>query len=378
MQRRAFMKAGVAGALGVGLAPLDGPATPISSLFSPRHRAPNGPIRLSSNENPLGLSPAARSAIIDALGDANRYPGGPRGPVIEALAAKHGVAPNQVVLGNGSSEVLQMATQCAGGRDLMVIVADPTFEDVPGYARDIGLRVEKVPLRPDWSHDLDRMQDLARDAIGPVLVYICNPNNPTGTLTRSADLDAWIAQAPDRVLFAVDEAYYEFVDDPSYWSAQKWIATHKNVLVIRTFSKIYAMAGLRLGYAIAHPEAAARLSAYASGNNANYLALVAARAALGDAAFERKSLETNRAGMQVAHRCLDELGLEYLPSHTNFLMHRIQGDLATYNRRMREKNVQVGRAFPPMLNYSRVSIGLPEEMEVWAEALRSFRQQGWV
>jgi histidinol-phosphate aminotransferase len=222
------------------------------------------------------------------------------------------------------------------------------------------------------------MRALARDAIGPVLVYICNPNNPTGTLTASKDLDAWIAEAPERVLFAVDEAYYEFVSDPSYWSAEKWIATHKNVFVVRTFSKIYAMAGLRLGYALAHPEAADRLSRYSAGNNANYLALVAAQASLSDRPFEQKSLDTNRAGLRVAHRCLDELGLEYLPSHTNFLMHRIQGDLATYNRRMRERDVIVGRAFPPMLSYSRVSIGLPEEMEVWAEALRSFRKQGWV
>ncbi|HEX9580792.1 MAG TPA: aminotransferase class I/II-fold pyridoxal phosphate-dependent enzyme [Gemmatimonadales bacterium] len=378
MRRRVFMKAGLAGALGVGLSPLKGSAEGISSVFSPRGRAPNGPIRLSSNENPLGLSAAARSAIIDNLGDANRYPGSPRGPVIEALAAKHRVKPEQVVLGNGSSEVLQMATQCAGGREVMVIVADPTFEDVPGYARDIGLRVEKVPLRPDHSHDLDRMRAVARDAIGPVLVYICNPNNPTGTLTASKELDAWIAEAPEQVLFAVDEAYYEFVSDPTYWSAEKWIATHQNVFVVRTFSKIYAMAGLRLGYAIAHPEAAKRLDHYAAGNNANYLALVAAKASLADGAFEQKSLETNRAGMRVAHRCLDELGLEYLPSHTNFLMHRIQGDLATYNRRMREKDLMVGRAFPPMLSYSRVSIGLPAEMETWAEALRSFRKEGWV
>jgi histidinol-phosphate aminotransferase len=378
MQRRAFMKAGFAGTLGVGLTPFGGSSEGISSLFSPRGRAPNGPIRLSSNENPLGISAAARSAIIENLVHANRYPGSPRGPVVEALAAKHRVKPEQVVLGNGSSEVLQMATQCAGGREVMVIVADPTFEDVPGYARDIGLRVEKVPLRPDYSHDLERMRALARDAIGPVLVYICNPNNPTGTLTASKDLDAWIAEAPERVLFAVDEAYYEFVSDPSYWSAEKWIATHRNVFVVRTFSKIYAMAGLRLGYALAHPEAADRLSRYSAGNNANYLALVAAQASLSDRPFEQKSLDTNRAGLRVAHRCLDELGLEYLPSHTNFLMHRIQGDLATYNRRMRERDVIVGRAFPPMLSYSRVSIGLPEEMEVWAEALRSFRKQGWV
>ena len=191
-------------------------------------------------------------------------------------------------------------------------------------------------------------------------------------------MDRWIGSAPESVTFAVDEAYFEYASDRSYWSAQKWIETHPNVIIVRTFSKIYAMAGMRLGYGIAHPAAAERLERFSAGNNANQLALAAGLASLGDDAFAQKSLAVNREGLQALHRCLKELDLEYLPSQTNFVMHRIQGDLATYNGRMRERGIMVGRPFPPMLTYSRVSIGLPEEMQAFTDALRSFRREGWV
>lgn len=377
MQRRAFVRAGLAaGFAGTALLPSVTRAAPV--IFSPRsRRGPNSPIRLSSNENPLGLSEAARQAVIDALGEANRYPGEYRDALISALAAKHRVEPRQIVLGNGSTEILQMTVQFLGP-DVTIMVADPTFEDVPRYAERIGVRVEKVPLRPDFSHDLDRMRAVAQRATGPVLVYLCNPNNPTGTITDCAEIEAWIQSAPERVQFAVDEAYYEFAQDPRFRSAQKLIAAHPNVFVVRTFSKIYAMAGMRLGYAIAHPDAAQGLARYAANTNTNQLALVAGTASLGDQAFERRSLEVNAQGRKILLHCLDELDLEHLPSHTNFMMHRIQGDLRTYNDRMRQKGLLVGRPFPPMVTYSRVSIGLPEEMETFTEALRSFRQQGWV
>jgi histidinol-phosphate aminotransferase len=377
MERRGFLRTGLVFAA-AGLAPaatLEWPARRALRRI-PGLRA-GAPIRLSANENPLGLSDAARRAIADGLDQANRYPGEWRSQLIAALAAKHQVKPEQIVLGNGSTEVLQMLVQ-AGGPDVTVIVADPTFEDVPRYAERVGVKIEKVPLAAGYTHDLGRMKDIADHASGPVLVYVCNPNNPTGTVTPSADVDRWIESAPERITFAVDEAYFEFADDPAYWTAQKWIATHSNVVVVRTFSKIYAMAGMRLGYGIAHPAGAERLQRYAAGNNANQLALAAGLASLGDDAFARKSLDVNREAKQILVRCLEDLGLEHLPSQTNFMMHRIQGDLKDYNARMRERGLMVGRPFPPMLTYSRVSIGLPEEMRTFTDALRSFRQQGWV
>jgi histidinol-phosphate aminotransferase len=383
MERRTFLRTGVAagllGAGGTAVAPnLFGSTRPsrLNRLF---RSAPNGPVRLSSNENPLGISPAAREAIIDALTVANRYPGTTSREIVEVLAQKHEVRPDNIVLGAGSTEVLQMTVQAMAKPGVQLIVPDPTFEDVPRYAGPFELPVEKVPLLPDLSHDLDRMSALAKRTSGPVFVYVCNPNNPTGTVTPSAPVEEWIAAAPERVWFVVDEAYYEFAEKaPGYRSALPLIETHRNVIVVRTFSKIHGMAGIRLGYGLAHADTIAEVRKYRSSNSANQLVLHAARASLADKEFQARSLEVNHRGIQVAHGVLDELGLEYLPSHTNFLMHRISGDLRTYIDRMRERGIQVGRPFPPMLTYNRLSIGLPDEMAIWAEALRGFRKKGWV
>jgi histidinol-phosphate aminotransferase len=376
MERRVFVRTGLAAGI-AGTALLPSFTRTARAIPIPRSRPGAKVIKLSQNENPLGLSEGARQAIIDALGEANRYPGEYREQLVTALAAKHGVETRQLVMGTGSTEVLQMAVQFLGPNATMV-VAEPTYEDVPRYAERIGTKVEKVPLKADYSHDLDRMKAVTERISGPVLVFICNPNNPTGTITPSADVDAWIQSAPANLTFVVDEAYYEYADDARYWTAKKLLATHANVLVARTFSKIYAMAGMRLGYAIAHPDLAARLARYAAQNNGNQLALVAGKASLGDDAFARKSVQLNKQGRDILTHCLGDLGLETLPSHTNFTMHRIPGELRAYNDRMREKGFIVGRPFPPMLTYSRVSIGLPEEMEAFTEALRDFRKQGWV
>ena len=158
-------------------------------------------------------------------------------------------------------------------------------------------------------------------------------------------------------------------------TALKWVESRPNVLVVRTFSKVYGMAGIRLGYGITHPETASRLVGSATRNNINHLAGVAALASLEDAGFVRQSLDVNERGKEILYGCLDDLGIERLPSHTNFVMHRVNGDLKTYNTRMREHGIRVGRPFPPMLDYSRVSIGLPSEMERFAETLRAFRQE---
>lgn len=375
MERRTFLRAGLAlGAAGigggVGLAP--------RTLASIPKAAPEGPIRLSSNENPLGLAPAARRALLEAMDEANRYPGVRRARLIEALAELHGVAAESIVLGNGSTEVLQMAVQAFYEQGARLILAEPTYEDVPWYAQPYPYVLVRVPLDENHAHDLERMKQAADASPGRALVYLCNPNNPTGTLTASADIDAWIEVASENVFFLVDEAYYDYCQDSGYRSSLRWIAQRPNLLVVRTFSKIYGMAGMRLGYGIAHPRTADRLREFIGRNNANQLALAAALASLGDAELVSRSIEANRRGMEILHGCLDELGLSYLPSHTNFVMHRINGDLETYQKRMLESGIRVGRAFPPMLEYNRLSIGLPEEMGRFAETLRAFRGKGWV
>lgn len=374
MERRAFLQAGLAlGVTGVGA----GTSPPTAFSLTSRVQA-DGIIRLSSNENALGLAPAARRAVIDGIAEANRYPGAKRRELTEALAEKHAVSQDSIVLGCGSTEVLQVMVQSAATRRVTLVTADPTFEDVFDYGGPEDYKVKRVPLNESMAHDIGQMQDLTSRSWDPVLVYICNPNNPTGTLTACRDVEAWIKDAPENVKFMIDEAYFEYVDDAGYWSAMTLIEQHPNVVVARTFSKIYAMAGMRLGYGVAHPDTAAHLRRFMCQMNTNELALRAALASLRDDGLVERSLDANDRAKEIVYRCLEELDLEYLPTQANFVMHRINGELGTYRQRMRENDIWVGRPFPPMLTYNRLSFGLPEEMERFVEILREFRQKGWV
>ncbi len=394
MKRRHFLRtslaAGTAAAatLTVGRA---ASAVPVRSLGLDERRwdrATDGPLRLSSNENSLGPSEAARRAILDGMGEANRYTHGLAGELRARVAAHHGVDEASVVLGNGSTEVLRMAVQAMAGpggwgpSPALLVVPDPTFEHVEQYAGPWGLELLKVPLRPDHRHDIDRMREAARAARGgssrgPVLAYICNPNNPTGTLTPCREIEDWIREADD-VVFLVDEAYFEYVDHPSYRTALPLALERPNVVVTRTFSKVYGLAGLRMGYGLAHPEAARRIQAFSGRSNLNAMGILAATVSLGDDTHLAHSLRTNEDARRVTYDVLDELGLERLPSHANFVLHRISGDQAQYIRRMREAGAWVGRQFPPFLSHNRLSFGTPEEMGRFAEILREFRRRGWV
>lgn len=374
MERRTFLRAGLAAGvagLGTGLGLLP-------DLARARWAPPDDTLRLNSNENPLGLAPAARRAIVEGLGEANRYPRRGRVDLIEALAQLNRLAPENIVLGNGSTEVLQMAVQALADPGAALILADPTFEDVPWYGEPFRYRLQKVALDTRRAHDIGRMRERAAATGTRALVYICNPNNPTGTLTPSVEIDAWIEAAPEQTYFLVDEAYYEYCLSPDYWSCVKWIGERPNVVVTRSFSKIYGMAGMRLGYGLAHPETAERLRRFIGRNNANQLALVAAIASLADKDLIARSRQANARAMGILHECLEELDLEYMPSYTNFVMHRINGQHETYRKRMEEQGVRVGRPFPPLLDHNRISIGTPDEMERFTSVLREFRRKGWV
>jgi histidinol-phosphate aminotransferase len=377
MRRRAFLRSGLLALGAPTVLPAPGGAYP---FLTPRQRRQEGdPIRLSSNENPLGIPPASGQAILGGLDEGNRYPGTSRRALSQAVAERHGVPANSIVLGNGSTEILQMGVQARLDPNLRLVAPAPTFEDVFEYSEPHPwIDLKPVPLLPDHSHDLSAMEEAASGAPGPVLVYICNPNNPTGTLTPVGDVETWIRRAPENVHFLVDEAYFEFVDSEEYRSLDYLAVENPNVVVARTFSKVFGMAGLRLGYGIAHPETARALQAFAAGTNCNHLVLVAGTAALADREWIGKSVAANASSRQMLYSVLEELELEYLPSHTNFVMHRINGDLQQYINRMREAGIRVGRPFPPMLDHNRCSLGLPEEMAKHAETLREFRRKGWV
>jgi histidinol-phosphate aminotransferase len=352
MRRRHFLRSGLLALGAPAVLPKPGNAY---AFLTPRQRRQEGdPIRLSSNENPLGIPPASQEAILGGMEQANRYPGDSRRALAGAVAERHGLPTNALVLGNGSTEILQMGVQARLDPNLRLVAPSPTFEDVFEYSEPHPwIDLKAVPLLPDHSHDLTAMEAAAIGAPGPVLVYICNPNNPTGTLTSVDEVEAWIGRAPDNVHFLVDEAYYEFVDSSDYRSLDQLALENPNVVVARTFSKVYGMAGLRLGYGIAHPDTARALQAFAAGTNCNHLVLVAGAAALADGTWIDRSVAANAESRHVLYSVLDELGLEYLPSHTNFVMHRISGDLRQYITRMREAGIRVGRPFPPMLSFNR-------------------------
>lgn len=371
MERRTFLRTGLATAAAAGTSTLPFlTSCGMGSASDQRSSPTDTTIRLSSNENPLGIAESARQAILDGLGQANRYPHAVADELRSELAAFHGIDPACIVLGNGSTEVIQMTVQAVAKPGTRFITADPTYEDTGRYVEPYQLDLRAVPLTVDYAHDLERMSAQAAGASGTVLMYVCNPNNPTGSLTSSADVEAWLAEAPEGHLFLVDEAYHHYVSDTRYRSALTLATEQPNLVVTRTFSKIYGLAGLRIGYAVAHPATAERLRAFASMGNTNQLAVRAALGCLRDDAFIQQSMSVNEEGSGMLYSTLDELGLEYIPSHTNFVMFRIGEPIEAFNRRMNAQGIRNGRPFPPMLDWSRTSIGLPEEMQVFCDALR--------
>lgn len=379
MRRRDFIGTGAMAGVAVGAGAIWADGGRLAAVAGGRGRpTADGRVRLSSNENPLGISQAAREALVETVVLANRYPAEQHGELAARLAAAHDVSAKQVVLGTGSAEVLQMAVQAYAAPRAKLVMAAPAYEAVVDFQRTEAYELVKVPLTSGHEHDLDRMREVAEGSGRPALVYLCNPNNPTATITSSAAIDAWVADAPEHIFFLADEAYIEYVEDDRMWSSLPWIGRKRNVLVVRTFSKIYGLAGLRIGYGIAHPDTAARLSDFASRNNINQLAIAAAGASFRDEALLTRSRAANRESREMVQVTLDELGLEHMPTQTNFLMHRINGELANYRGRMAEAGFLVGRDFPPMLDWNRLSLGLPEDMGRFCDTLRGFRRKGWI
>jgi len=331
-------------------------------------RGAESAIQLNANENPYGPSDKALAAMTRSQAIAARYPDAYESMMIEEVAKLHGVQPFNVVLGCGSGEILRMADMAFLAPGKNVVVAEPTFEAVLAYARVARGDGIKVPQTADYRHDLPAMA--AACTSNTALVYVCNPNNPTGTIVSRDEMAAFIAAVPRSAIIMVDEAYHHFVEDPRYASCFDWIGKASNVVVVRTFSKIYGMAGMRLGYAVGSRENISAMRAHATSSNSNAAVLEAALASLADATHVPKYKKMMNDTRHWLCAELNKDGRRYIPSETNFVMIDVGGDVVPVIQAFRKKNILVGRKFPSMSNWLRISIGTQKEMDAFLAGLR--------
>ncbi len=348
------------------------PGKPIAELAREMDLDEAQIVKLASNENPLGASPRALAAIENQLMDLARYPDGGGYDLKRALAQRLAVAQSRIVLGNGSNDVLEMAARAFLSAGNSAVYSQYAFAVYPLAIQAVGATGIETPAK-DWGHDLDAMLSAIR--ADTRLVFIANPNNPTGTLVDGQALKAFIEQVPARVGIVLDEAYFEYLPAELQNDSLAWIDAHPNLIVTRTFSKAYGLAGLRLGYAVCHEQVADLLNRVRQPFNVNSLAQAAAIAAMEDEAFLAHCLKINQEGMVQITEGLDELGVPYIPSHGNFVACQV-GDAAHVNKALLERGVIVrpigGYGMPQHL---RVSVGLAEEntrfLKVLAEVLQA-------
>ena len=330
--------------------------------------APLNAVHLNFNENPYGPSPKALAALDQCGRVASRYPSSVEIELTDALAKKYNVSRENIALGCGSTEILRCVDMAFLAPGKNIVAAQPTFEAVLEYAKITRAEPVTIPLTADHRHDLPKMAASCTSKTG--VAYVCNPNNPTGTIVWRDELASFIRAVPASTLILIDEAYFDFADDPRYISAVEWIATNPNVLIARTFSKIYGMAGMRLGYAIGAKETIARIREQSLQDNTNAAVLAAGLASLSDAANIsscREKLNGTRAWL-----CgeLAKDGRPFVPSQANFVMIDMRTDVRPIIDQFAARHILVGRRFPSMSNFLRVSIGTPQETETFIAALR--------
>jgi len=357
--------------------------------------APSTLVRLNSNENPYGPSPMALKAMTDAFSLVWRYPDEHADALVDTLTKLHGVTREQIVLGDGSGEILKVcaaaftgptineakpielskptrgpALQFVPGRGKLV-VADPTYEAIVNHARVNRAEVVKVPLNKNFAHDLSKMAAAA----GEGLIYICNPNNPTASITPKNELREFINKVAPETIILVDEAYFHYADSPDYESVMPLIKDHPNLIVARTFSKVYGMAGLRCGYCITQPETIRRMRPHLTWDSVNIMALAAANASLNDPDQVTNGRRWNTRTRQFVLDEIKKLGFDHIPSQANFLMIDVKQPVRPLIESMSKLGVQVGRAFPTLPNHMRVTIGKQAEMEAFMSAFKKVAAQ---
>jgi histidinol-phosphate aminotransferase len=329
------------------------PGKPIEELE--RELGISGSIKLASNENPLGPSPKAIAAIKRALAGLNRYPDGSGYYLSQALAKTYNVDISQIILGNGSNELIELVVRTFVQSGDEVISADPSFVVYKMITQAAGGANVIVPLKEN-RHDLEAMADRISERTR--IVFIANPNNPTGTMNRLAEMDRFMDRVPARVIVVMDEAYAEYVLRADYPDSLDYLKAAKNVLALRTFSKIYGLAGLRIGYGITIPEIAELMNKVRQPFNTSSLGQIGAAAALKDRKHVERSIAINSEGKQFLYLSFDRLGISYIPTETNFILF----DSPIDGPELYNALLKTGVIIRPMGgNKLRVTIGLPDE-----------------
>ncbi|MTI62552.1 histidinol-phosphate transaminase [Methylophaga sp.] len=339
------------------------PGKPIEELQ--RQYGVHDVIKLASNENPLGPSKAALAAVAKSSKEMTRYPDGNGYTLKMALAEKLRLSPQQITLGNGSNDVLELLARTFAGHGDEVIYSEHAFAVYPLAVKAIGATGIATPAK-DYGHDLKAMLK----AISPrtKLIFIANPNNPTGTWIESAEVQAFLDKVPEKVLVVLDEAYVEYLEQTE--SSVNWLQSFDNLIITRTFSKAYGLAGLRVGYALSHPEIADLLNRIRQPFNVNSLAQAAAVAALGDESYLQQSREVNQTGMLQLTGEFDKMGLKYIPSKGNFITVNVHTNAAeVYDELLYEGVIVRPIAGYGLPQHLRVSIGLEQENQRFLEAL---------
>jgi histidinol-phosphate aminotransferase len=366
------------------------PGKPITELQ--REYGVSDVIKLASNENPLGPSPKVLAALQHEFADLARYPDGNGFALKQALAAKHGVELSQITLGNGSSDPLEFVVRVLVRPGDEVLFSEHAFAMYPIVTQAASAKAVMTPANPSspnkWGHDLDAMLAAITDRTR--VIFIANPNNPTGTWLGGDELEAFIAAVPTRIAVVVDEAYFEYASDPAlrvqqgakdYPDASQWLGRYPNLMVTRTFSKAYGLAGLRVGYSLSHPDMANLMNRIRPPFNVNSLALAAACAGLEDVEHVRQGVALNTEQMAVVTSAVQEMGLGFIPSVGNFVCIDVadpsvgRDGAAVYDALLHK-----GVIVRPVANYGmprhlRVTLGLPEENQRFLKALAEIINQ---
>ncbi len=343
------------------------PGKPVEELAREFGLSASDIVKLASNENPLGPSPAALDAIRAALPELTRYPDGNGFALKQALSARLGVATEMITLGNGSNDILELVTRAFVGSGDEVVFSEHAFAVYPIVTQAVGARGVVVPAK-DWGHDLDAMAAAVNSATR--LVFVANPNNPTGTWIGRDALERFLARVPEQVIVVLDEAYTEYVEGDDMPNGIDYLERYPNLLVSRTFSKAYGLASLRVGYGLCSPAIADAMNRVRQPFNVNSLALAAAVATLADTAYLERSRRLNSEGMAQLEQGFAELGLQWIPSRGNF----VAVDLGREAGPVFQALLREGVIVRPVANYGmpqhlRVSVGLPEENRRFLQAL---------